>query len=299
MQRLLLLVALLFHPSFSLRAQNESAEVDVPAEAQFFNAGELDILLGPIALYPDPLLSALLPAATQPTEIVIAARFVANGGDSQNIDSQSWSDSVKALAYYPDVLRWMDENLEWTRQLGEAFLAQPEDVIAAIQRLREYARALGNLVSNAQQIVEFEDNNIDINPVDPDFVFLPVYEPEIVYTQPAAAYIGPLVTFGNGKRAGAWLKHDWDWKNRRVVTWSKDHARPRTWWSQSRKDRFQNSSHFQEWCPRPQKGQYQSKWWTQRRQQSSQSGRAQGRPAGTASAPSVSRAGAGQPSIAR
>src|SRR3954462_9189028 len=108
-----------------LRVAGRAEALDQPEpeiEVQLFTQPELDVMLGPIALYPDPLIAVLLPATTQPSEIVLAARFWDRVGDVNQIQDQHWSDSVKALAYYPEVVCWLDENLEWTRQVGEAFL---------------------------------------------------------------------------------------------------------------------------------------------------------------------------------
>ncbi|HEY6228930.1 MAG TPA: DUF3300 domain-containing protein, partial [Verrucomicrobiae bacterium] len=184
MKRLLLLAAMLVAQGilgFSARAETLDQPATPEPEVQAFTQGELDLLLGPIALYPDPLIAVLLPAATQPSEVVLAARFWDRGGDVDQIEGQRWSDSVKALAYYPEVVRWMDENLEWTRQVGEAFLNQPEDVMATIQRLRAMAQALGNLQTTPQQIVEVNDGEIDILPADSNVVYIPVYEPRPVF----------------------------------------------------------------------------------------------------------------------
>jgi hypothetical protein len=262
----ILLISFLFQAQIiTVRAQEDATnEFNIPP-IQLLTADQLDELLGPIALYPDPLLAAVLTAATQPAEVVMAARFVERLGDAEQVDNLEWSESLKALARYPDVLLWMEENLEWTSAVGKAFLLQPEDVMDAIQRLRARAEQLGNLVSTELQRVESDDGNIDILPVDPDFVYLPQYEPDIVFKQPAAATIGPLVTFGGGKRAGVWLRHDWDWTNRRIVVWQHEQPRSRAWWGQTRTVRFQNAKHFGEWCPQPRKGQAQGKWWGQRR----------------------------------
>src|SRR5271169_1736929 len=98
---------------------------------------QLDQLLGPIALYPDPLIAQILPASTLPTQIVLADRYVTGGGDPNQIDQQPWDASVQALARYPEVLKWMDDNLGWTTQLGQAFLNQQPAVMESIQRLRQ------------------------------------------------------------------------------------------------------------------------------------------------------------------
>jgi hypothetical protein len=258
----LLAVVLVIHGIAGFGVRAEVSDQPAEPQPQLFSQGELDLLLGPIALYPDPLIAVLLPAATQSSEVVLAARFLDRVGDYNAIEQQQWSDSVKALAYYPEVLRWMDENLEWTRQVGEAFLNQPEDVMATIQRLRAMAQSLGNLQTTPQQIVEVSDGEIDILPADPDMVYVPAYEPRPVYTQP-----GARVWFANGARTGAWLKHDWDWQNKRVIVWTRDSARPRNWWSQPRSERFRADNKFQEWCPRTRAGQFPCKFWATRWQQ--------------------------------
>jgi hypothetical protein len=245
----------------SPRAQSEDSE---RPEIKFFTDADLDVLFGPIALYPDPLLAVLLPASTHPVEVVVAARYLDNGGRYDQIEEQNWSDSVKALAHYPEVIRWMDENIEWTTQVGNAFLAQPEDVINAIQRLRSLAQSLGNLTTTPEQIVEISDGAIDIIPVEGDVIYQPTYDPYVVFTRAAAYGAGPYVSFQRRLPMGGWLKHDWDWRSKRIVVWQKDSFRPKGWWAQPCKTRF--ASHkFSEWAP-PRRGQVCSKFWTSRQQ---------------------------------
>ena len=124
-------------------------------------------MLGPIALYPDPLIAQILPAATQPSEIAVVDRYLSIGGDPNVIDQQLWDPSVKALARYPTVLKWMDDNLAWTTALGQAFLAQQQDVMDSIQRLRAQAQALGNLQSTPQENVIADNGDIEILPANP------------------------------------------------------------------------------------------------------------------------------------
>lgn len=251
-----------------------AAAPEAEEQAQLWNMAELDILLGPIALYPDPLLAVLLPAATQPVDIVMAVRYLDRGGDPALIEAQPWDANVKALANYPDVIRWMDENLEWTTQVGHAFLLQPEDVMDTIQRLRRYANTYGNLQTTPQQIVEVDDDGIDILPADPEVFYVPVYEPRYVYTRPAISGGRQFVTLGPRMSVGTWMAHDWDWRNRRVVMWTRENCRPRAWWSQPRKERFGATTHFREWCPQPRGGQAPCKFWAARHK--SQSGRSVG-----------------------
>src|ERR1700733_10691962 len=90
---------------------------------------QLDQLLGPIALYPDPLIAQILPASTLPTQIVLADRYVSDGGDPNQVDQQPWDASVQPLVRYPEVLKWLDDNLGWTTELGQAFLNQQQAVM--------------------------------------------------------------------------------------------------------------------------------------------------------------------------
>src|SRR5450631_4021238 len=116
---------------FTVAALSVRAQTAVPPPMpayQPLSDAQLDQLLGPIALYPDPLIAQILPASTLPTQIVLADRYVSGGGDPNQIDQQPWDASIKALARYPNVLQWMDQNLDWTTELGQAFLYQQQDV---------------------------------------------------------------------------------------------------------------------------------------------------------------------------
>ena len=145
------------------------------------SSAELDTLLGPIALHPDPLLAQILPASTLPTQIVLAARFVrANPSRPDLIEAQPWDDSVKAVARVPSLLAWMDEHLEWTTQVGQSFIDQPDDVMDSVQRLRRKAYDLGNLQSGSQQTVVIDDTQIQILPANAQIVYVPVYQPEVI-----------------------------------------------------------------------------------------------------------------------
>jgi len=199
------------------------------SSAQLFPE-QLDELLGPIALYPDALIAIMLPASTAPSEIVLAARYLQAGRDTLQIENQPWDDSVRALAHYPDTIRWMDENLAWTKQLGESFLAQPDDAMAAIQRLRARALAAGHLFSNAQHQVVTEGGLISILPAQPHIIYAPYYSPQIVYFSQVgyASFDAPFLTFGSGFSSGWWLAYHLDWGQRRI--WVVDQqARQRHW----------------------------------------------------------------------
>ena len=194
------------------------------------SAAELDRMLAPIALYPDPLLAELLPAATLPAEVVLADRYLREGGDLNQVDFQPWDNSLKALARYPATLRMLDENLAWTTDLGQAFLNQPADVMDSVQRLRAQAQAMGNLFSTPQQTVVVDGGIIEIVPAAPQVIYVPVYQPEVVYVQRPPAPGRFFVSFGAGLVVGAWLNQDCDWHAHEVIVWHPDHPRPADWW---------------------------------------------------------------------
>ena len=191
----------------SLRAQPAPADA---SGSVLLSSDDLDQLVAPIALYPDPLIALILPASTVPTDIVLASRFLNNGGSADDIDSQPWDSNVKGLARYPDVLQMMDDNLDWTNQLGAAVLAQQADVMTAIQAQRAKAQSLGNLQTTPQQQVITDQQVIQIVPADPKVIYVPVYDPQVVYVQ-AAPPAAPLISFGLGLAVGAWLAGDCDW----------------------------------------------------------------------------------------
>ena len=128
---------------------------------------ELDALFAPIALYPDALVALILPAATVPSDLNLAANYINAGGDPARIDAQPWDASVKALAHYPEVLKWMNENGAWTQQAGQAFLGQQADVMKSIQQLRARAVAAGSLKNTPQQQVQCMDRQASIRIIPP------------------------------------------------------------------------------------------------------------------------------------
>jgi hypothetical protein len=204
------------------------AQVAAPPPApdyQPLSPQDLDQLLGPIALYPDPLMAQILPASTLPTEIVLADRYVAGGGDPNQVDQQPWDASVQALAHYPNVLQWLDDNLGWTTEVGQAFLNQQQDVMDSIQRLRTAAYNFGNLQSTPQQEVVNDGGSVEILPTDPEVVYLPNYQPDEVYYQG-----GFGLSFSTGFPLGVWLNCDFDWHQRHLIVWDHDHPRPHDWW---------------------------------------------------------------------
>ena len=195
-----------------------------------YSPEQLDQLVGPIALYPDPLIALILPASTVPSDITLAARYLAANGAPDGIDAQPWDPSVKGLARYPDVVKWMNDNLDWTQALGAVFAQQPADVMKSIQQLRVEARAAGTLVDTPQQRVDVEGDNIRIVPAQPDTIYVPEYDPAVVYESPVG-YAGPFITFGLGCPVGAWLGYQCDWDDFGIWVgpWSPGWAYRRQW----------------------------------------------------------------------
>ena len=156
-------------------------------DAPHYSQDELDQLLAPIALYPDELLAQVLMAATYPLEVVQAARFVEKNpglkGEAldQALAERNWDPSVQSLAAFPQVLAMMDDKLDWTQRLGDAFLVDQERVMNTVQSLRKRAEASGNLQSTPQQTVVAQDQVIIIQPAQPDVVYVPVYDPLVIY----------------------------------------------------------------------------------------------------------------------
>ena len=235
-----LAAALLFAPPQMASAQTpppaQPAAAPAPAQ-QLLTAGQLDALVAPIALYPDALLSEILMAATYPLEVVEADRWVNANKNLQGdalkaaLDKHNWDDSVKSLAATPDVLDMMSNKLSWTQQLGDAVLAQQPDVMDAIQRLRAKAQANNKLTSTSQQTVSTQRQGgrqvIVIEPADPDEIYVPYYDPAVVYGLwpypdyppyywPPPAYIGAGIiatglAFGTGYALGRWVSGGYRW----------------------------------------------------------------------------------------
>ena len=202
-----------------------SAQAAIPQE-------KLDSLLAPIALYPDDLLAQALMASTYPLDVVEAARFVkANRelkGDAldQAVLKKNWDPSVQSLTAFPQVLEMMDDKIEWTQELGDAFLSDKQRVMATVQGLRQKAEASGNLQSNEQQKVVKEQTTIIIEPAQPDVVYVPTYNPTVVYGSwwapmyppyywppppyyyPGGALVAGAIGFGIGWAIG---NNHWGW----------------------------------------------------------------------------------------
>jgi hypothetical protein len=198
-------------------------------------------LVAPIALYADALVAQILAASTYPTDVVEAWRWTQQhpGLTGQEladaVDAQSWDPSVKALIQFPSVLESMDANLSWTSSLGDAYANQPQAVLDAVQVMRQRAQSAGNLISTSQQTVTTDGQTIVIEPADPDVVYVPAYDPWVVYGEPLAIYpgwvgvpgvfwAGPDLYFGLGFGVAifggfAWGWHHWgfDWHQRVVI----------------------------------------------------------------------------------
>jgi hypothetical protein len=227
----------------SLADTQPAAEVVPPSSSEAAQVtqspDELNQLVAPIALYPDSLVAQIVAAASYPTEIVEAGRWIQQHSGLQGeelakaADSQSWDPSVKALIQFPSVLATMDKNLSWTSALGEAYVEQPQNVLGAVQEMRQRAQQAGNLKSTSQEAVTTEGQTIVIQPTDPEVVYVPEYDPWDIYGEPLAfypgwvggpeAYVGPGIAFGLGVGVGVfggygWGWHHWgaDWHDREV-----------------------------------------------------------------------------------
>jgi uncharacterized membrane protein YgcG len=178
------------------------------APAQLLSPDQLDTLVAPIALYPDALLSQVLVASTYPLEIVEAGQWLQRNGNlrgqqlTEAARQQNWDASVQALVAFPDVLTMLNQDVQWTTALGNAFLAQQSDVMAAVQGMRARAQANGRLSTTPQQTVTTETQGgqtaIDIAPADPQVMYVPEYDPAYVWGPPAWGYYPPLYYGGYG-----------------------------------------------------------------------------------------------------
>src|SRR5713226_5494513 len=218
-----------------------AVEVTSPSSSQAAQAAwspdELNQLVAPIALYPDALVAQIVAAASYPTEVVEANRWIQQNTSlkgeelAKAADSQSWDPSVKALTQFPSVLAMMDENLSWTSAIGDAYVNRPQNVLDAVQVMRQRAQQAGNLKSAPQEVVTTEGQTIAIQPADPDVVYVPEYDPWDVYGEPIEFYpgwvggdfVGPGIAFGLGVGVGVfggfgWGWHHWraDWHGREV-----------------------------------------------------------------------------------
>jgi hypothetical protein len=196
---------------------------------ELLSTDELNNLVAPIALYPDPLLSQMLVASTYPLEVVEANQWLQRNDDLHGQElinaakQQTWDPSVQALVAVPDALAKLNQDIRWTTDLGNAFLSQEEDVMKAVQRMRARAQSNGRLSSTPQQIVttESQDTNkvVKIMPAEPEVIFVPVYDPIYVWGPPVYGYYPrlfyPAYGFGFGVGCGlGYFFSDWGgWGN--------------------------------------------------------------------------------------
>jgi len=193
-----------------------TAGLAVRSQADYYTNHEMDQLFAPIALYPDPLLAQVLPAATYPDQLYDAHVYLARGGSRAGIDNQDWDVSVKAVSHYPSVLNYMVNHPDWTIAIGQADIDQPSDVFASIQRLRHRAREYGFLASNRYQRVYLSSDYIMIDPYQAQYIYVPEYNPEVVYVHRRTSYNSMAFSFGIGLVIGVWLDRDVDWGHHRV-----------------------------------------------------------------------------------
>jgi hypothetical protein len=159
----------------------------------------------------------MLPASTYPDEITDAEAWLNSGGSVSSIEGQNWDESVKAIAHYPNILNMMTGNMDWTADLGDAFLNQPEEVTRSIQRLRWQARDAGNLESSSQQTVVIAGDYIEIIPSQPQYIYVPEYDPSVIYAHGWAQGGSPFITFGVGLVIGGWMTMDFDWGHHNLI----------------------------------------------------------------------------------
>jgi hypothetical protein len=206
------------------------ADLNQPQQqpAQFLSAEQLEQMVAPIALYPDTLVAQILAAATYPAQVVNAGHWLQAQGNASpqqiaaEVNSQAtWDPAVKALTAFPQVLAMMDQDIQWTTDLGNAYYNQPQDVLQVIQVMRQRAESAGNLQNTPQESVTQDQGNIQIAPVNPQYVYVPVYNPWYAYGAPVSPYPGfslfgalesfgafagsGLVRFGPGIAMGAFL----------------------------------------------------------------------------------------------
>ncbi|HTS04531.1 MAG TPA: DUF3300 domain-containing protein [Candidatus Eisenbacteria bacterium] len=214
----------LLGPAFAFPQEQDAAAI--PAD-------QLDSLVAPIALYPDPLLSQVLVASTYPLEIVQLQQWLEKNKNLKDkaltdaVEKQDWDASIQALAPLPDVAKYLSDNIKWTTDLGNAFLAQQGDVMDAVQRMRKKAKDSGNLKSTEQQKVETKvvesKQVIVVEQANPQVVYVPSYNPTVVYGAPVYPYppisypppgyyaAGMAISFGVGMMMGAAFSGGWGW----------------------------------------------------------------------------------------
>jgi Protein of unknown function (DUF3300) len=205
-------------------AQDATAEQAAAPETELLTADEVRELVAPVALYPDELLAVVLPASTNPLQVVQAQRYLEKRQADQTLQPDAeWDPSILALLNYPDVVAKLNDDLEWTENLGVAVIDQQGDVMDAIQQIRAEANAAGYLKSNEQQVVVQEKETIVIQSADPEVVYVPTYDPQVVvvqsyaapppvvYSDPYPYYYSPAATFWTGAVVGATFAYAFDW----------------------------------------------------------------------------------------
>jgi len=202
---------------------------------------QLQQLVAPIALYPDSLVAQILAASTFPEQVVEADRWVQAHSDLKGedlgkaVDQQPWDPSVKALTAFPSVLGNMDKNLSWASSLGDAYYNQEQDVMDAVQVMRQKAEESGNLKTTPQQTVTTQGSTVIIQPADPEVVYVPAYDPWVVYGGPIVAwpgwypypgiwYGGPYLSFGVGFGVGFFGGYGWGWHHWGGFDWHHHYA---------------------------------------------------------------------------
>ena len=219
----LVCVALLAHGEGALLAQDAPQEAPAEPAAEKLSPDQLDSLVAPIALYPDPLLAQTLVASTYPLELIQLQQWLAKNTDLKDkaladaVAKQPWDPAIQSMAAVPEVVKRLADDIQWTTQLGDAFLDQQSDVMDAVQRMRKKAEEKGALKSNEQQKVETkvveEKTVIVVQPTNPEVIYVPSYNPTVVYPPPVYPYPpvyyppyvpgAALVTFGVGMAMGA------------------------------------------------------------------------------------------------
>ena len=209
-------------------AQADQPAPQSPVQAAQQTPEQLQQLVAPIALYPDALVAQILAAATYPDQVVEADRWLQQHTDlrgeqlGKEVDTQPWDPSVKALAEFPSVLANMDKNLSWTSSLGDAYVNQQQQVMDAVQTMRDRAEKAGNLKSTSQEKVSKQGQTIVIEPADPQVVYVPEYDPWLVYGGPIGIWpgwywypglylTGPGFAWGLGFRIGFFGGFGWGW----------------------------------------------------------------------------------------
>jgi len=231
----------------AVAAQEVAAAQDTaPATDALLTPDEIDTLIGPVALFTDNLLAQVLTAATYPLDVVKAGRFLAQSPDLSDaaradaVAQKDWDVSVQQLAAgFPSVITRMADHIDWTEQVGDAVLVQTDDVLDSVQRLRSLAKVNGYLETNAAQVVEVSESAISIAPASPEVIYVPTYQPSVVYTTvapPTAYYVEDDDDWEDALTAGAIFfgsailineifdDDDWDgyWGGRGSIDW--DHG---------------------------------------------------------------------------